>query len=335
MISYRKLKITAYLTCCLMALSVRVHAINNPIDTIPRFMAIHHQYSQMANDLLNSLSAQQKELLFHPFADTLRLKWQREPGQRNGLKLSDFTEPQKIMLHKLLRSGLSTQGYLKVTAEMFNEDIQKKFEPNLGRNEFWVEIFGTPSSTDLWGWKLEGHHLTVNFTLRGDKVIAHTPFLIGSNPANGKTDTARAGLLILNNEDELAADLVNSFTPDQLKKGYTTEKRHDIVYGEVDRKNIKVPEDGIYVTELRSDQRAMLRKLLEEYIKNFNPAEVPTADVILNEKARFFFMENRSAGKEYYYRIYNGTDLIECENYGNHIHCFWRSVNDFGKKVIK
>src|SRR6185312_9776431 len=290
---------------------------------------------ELAGDLLNSLSAQQKDMLFHPFGDTLRLKWQREPGQRNGLKLSEFTEPQKIILHKLLRSGLSTQGYLKVTSEMFNEDIQKKFEPTLGRNEFWVEIFGTPSTTDLWGWKLEGHHLTVNFTLQGDKIIAHTPFLIGSNPANGKTDTARAGIIILNNEDELAIDLINSFSADQLKKGYTTEKRHDIVYGEVDRKNITVPQNGIYFNELKPGQQAMLRKLLEEYINNFNPGETPSADAILNEKARFFFMENRVAGMEYYYRIYNGSELIECENYGNHIHCFWRSVNDFGKKVIK
>lgn len=325
----------ACLVWCLMALAGKLYAAGNPADTIPRFMAVHHQYSAMANDLLNSLSAQQKELLFRRFADTLRLKWQREPGQRNGLKLSDFTEPQKIMLHKLLRSVLSTQGYLKVTAEMFNEDIQKKFEPNLGRNEFWVEIFGAPSTTGLWGWKLEGHHLTVNFTLRGDKVIAHTPFLIGSNPANGKTDTARAGLIILNNEDELAIDLVNSFTPDQLKKGYTTEKRHNIVYGEVDRRNIKVPEDGIYFNELKPDQQAMLRKLLDEYIKNFNPGETPSAEAILNAKVRFFFMENRSAGLEYYYRIYNGSELIECENYGNHIHCFWRAANDFGKVAIK
>lgn len=217
---------------------------------------------------------------------------------------------------------------------MFNEDIQKKYEPNLGRNEFWVEIFGNPAEGGLWGWKLEGHHLTVNFTLKDDKVIANTPFLIGSNPANSRIDTARAGLTILNNEDELAIQLINSLNDSQLKAAYTTEKRHDIVYGEKDKQNLKVPEDGVYFKQLTPAQQDLFRTLLDEYIKNFNRGETPAINAILNSDARFFFMENRKSGKEYYYRIWNGKELIECENYGNHIHCFWRSLNDFGKQAI-
>src|SRR3569833_1280850 len=311
------------LLCLVTTVLANTSDWNQPIlrpDSSDLLITGRHKYTLLATEFLKSLTEKQKQLLHYGFNDTLRQKWQREPGNRSGVKLSDLTEDQKVLFHRLLRSGLSMQGYLKVTAEMFNEDIQKKVEPNLGRNEFWVEIFGNPAAGETWGWKLEGHHLTVNMTLKGDKVIANTPFLIGSNPANSRTDTARAGLTILSNEDELAIELINSLDENQLKSAYTTEKRHNIVYGETDKKNIKVPENGLYINRMSPIQQAILRTLLEEYVKNFNPGETPSVSEILNAKARFFFMENRSSGKEYYYRIWNGGELIECENYGNHIH---------------
>jgi len=249
--------------------------------------------------------------------------------------MDSLSEPQKIAFHELMRNCLSSQGYLKVTSVMFNEDIQKKFEPGLGRNEYWVQIFGDPSAGGWWGWKIEGHHLTVNFTFRGDKMISHTPFLIGSNPANGKTDSARAGLLILNNEDELARRLVNSFDDAQLKEGYTAEKKPKIVFSEQNRQQIKVPAQGIFFNKLSKGQQALLRTLTEEFINNFHPAEIPPIERILNSNTKFFYMDRKEAGQEYYYRIITGNILIECENYGNHIHCFWRSANDFGKDSIK
>ncbi|HZE85266.1 MAG TPA: DUF3500 domain-containing protein [Puia sp.] len=293
------------------------------------------KYSTLATKFLDSLTPAQKMLAQVSFGDTIRLHWMREPGQRQGLKMNSLTEPQKIAFHELMRNCLSSQGYLKVTSVMFNEDIQKKFEPSLGRSEYWVEIFGNPSAGNLWGWKIEGHHLTVNFTFRGDKMISHTPFLIGSNPANGKTDSARAGLLILHNEDELARRLVNSFDDAQLKQGYTAEKKPKIVYGEQDRQHIKAPAQGIYFNKLGKEQQAVLRTLTEEFINNFHPAEVPSIGRILNDNTKFFYMDRKEAGQEYYYRIMNGNILLECENYGNHIHCFWRSGNDFGKEAIQ
>src|ERR1700722_14572091 len=109
-------------------------------------------YVSKAEKLLSGISKDSLPLLQFPFDDSMRMKWERLPGQRMGLKLSHFTEAQKIALHELLRSCLSTQGYLTVTAVMFNEDIQQKAEPILGRNEYWVEIFGNPSANGFWGW---------------------------------------------------------------------------------------------------------------------------------------------------------------------------------------
>jgi hypothetical protein len=194
-------------------------------------------YADPGEKFLSTFKNGSLAVLHLPFNDTLRTHRKRLPGQRLGLKLSHFTEAQKIALHELLRSCLSTQGYLTATDVMFNEDIQQKFEPNLGRNEYWIEVFGNPSPVGFWGWKLEGHHLSLNFTFQGNRMIANSPFLVSTNPSNSITDSARAGLVILYKEEEIGRELVNSFTAEQLKKGYSSRKKTEIVYSEQDKKN--------------------------------------------------------------------------------------------------
>ncbi len=133
-------------------------------------------YTGRAEKFLAGFITDTLRVLQFPFDDSLRGRWERLPGQRLGLKLSHFTGAQKISFHELMRSCLSSQGYLTATSIMFNEDIQQKFEPNLGRNEFWVEFFGVPSEKDFWGWKLEGHHLSLNFTFKGNQMIFKQSF---------------------------------------------------------------------------------------------------------------------------------------------------------------
>ena len=290
-------------------------------------------YINRVEKFLSCISKDSLAVVQFPFEDSMRMKWERLPGQRMGLKLAHFTETQKIAFHELMRSCLSTQGYLTVTAVMFNEDIQKKFEPTLGRNEYWVEVFGNPSANGFWSWKLEGHHLSLNFTFRGNQMISNSPFLMSTNPANSITDSARAGLIILYKEEELGRQLVNALTEAQLKKGYNSRKKTAIVYSEQDKNNIHVPDEGIYYDELDKDQQRLLKTLVMEYFNNFNPGEVPSVDDFCNKKLRFFYVDCREKGKPHYYRFENGQQIIEYENYDNHIHCFWRTDNDFGKKI--
>ena len=245
-------------------------------------------YTTRAVKFLSLFSKDTLAVLQLPFHDTLRTHWERLPGQRLGLKLSHFTENQKIALHELLRICLSTQGYLTVTAVMFNGDIQQKFEPALGRGEYWIEVFGTPSPDSIWSWKLEGHHLSMNFTFRGNSMISNTPFLMSTNPSNSITDSARAGLIILYKEEEMGRQLVNSLNEEQLIKGYNSRPKTKIVYSEQDKKEIHVPDEGIYYGELNADQQKLLKKLVTEYFNNFNPGETPPLEEFCSKQLRFF-----------------------------------------------
>jgi hypothetical protein len=292
-------------------------------------------YTVRANNFLSSFPSDTLKIFHFPFDDSLRRRFERLPGLRQGLKLAFFSEKQKILFHELMRSCLSTQGYLTVTSIMFNEDIEKKFEPTLGRNEYWMEFFGDPSTNSFWGWKLEGHHLSMNFTFKGDKMISNSPFLVATNPSNSVTDSARAGLIILYKEEEMARDLLKLLSPEQLKLAYTDRKKPDSVYGEHDKEKISVPDEGIYFSQLSKDQQYLVKQLVTEYFNNFNPGEIIPVDQFCNNKLRFFYMDSRQKGKAHYYRMENGKQMIEYENYDNHIHCLWRTSNDFGKESEK
>ena len=292
-------------------------------------------YSARAQNFLSSIGPEKMKSLHFPFEDSLRGKWERLPGERRGMKLSQFDERQKILFHELMRVCLSTQGYLTITSIMFNEDIEQKVEPVLGRNEFWAEVFGDPQAGSFWAWKLEGHHLSLNFTFKGNKMISNSPFLMATNPSNSITDSARAGLVILYKEEEMARGLVNSLSDEELKLAYSNRKKPDSVYGEQDKENIRVPDEGIYFDQLDNGQKILLKALVVEYFNNFNASEIMNTDEFCNTKLRFFYIGSREKGKPHYYRMENGKQMIEYENYGNHIHCFWRTTNDFGKELIK
>ena len=179
--------------------------------------------SEVASALVHSFPESERAVFQRSFDDKRRKTWDRIPKVREGMKMDAMSKEQKTLLHELLRACLTREGYLLVTSVMFNEDIQQKFEPELGRNAFWLEIFGKPSEDSTWGWQLEGHHLSLNLTFKGSVMISHTPFLFGSNPQVADSDADRNGLCFVYEEESIAGALADSLNDSQRKRGYAAE----------------------------------------------------------------------------------------------------------------
>src|SRR6185295_16702122 len=149
-----------------------------------------------ANKLIAALTPDQKKIALFPFDGSEREHWGFVPSEmfpRNGLTIGSMSETQRARVHDLLRAGLSQSGYLTATSIMQLEDILRAIEDAGGgdaargrrmeRNpvKYFVSVFGMPSTTGNWGWRVEGHHVSLNFTIVNGNLVAATPQFFGSN----------------------------------------------------------------------------------------------------------------------------------------------------------
>lgn len=278
------------------------------------------------------------------FESEERFNWHFVPRERLGLPLEEMTLAQRSAAHDLLRAALSDRGYLKATGVFFVESVLRALEDgNPGRNpeRYYLTVFGDPAAEEPWGWRLEGHHLSLNYTSAGGG-LAVTPAFIGSNPARVPSGPY-AGYRLLGEEEDLGRALLAALTPAQRTRAVlSAEAPEEIVTGASRRAELEQFE-GIPVSEMTEAQRGLLLRLLESYTGNMS-REVARAQMEQIEAAgvdRLYFAWAGSAepGAAHYYRIHGPTLLIEYDNSqndANHVHTVWRDLrNDFGEDLLR
>ncbi len=301
--------------------------------------------SDAANAYLAALDDAERSRGVFQMADLERYDWHFIPRERRGLPWKDMTPAQRHLATALLASGLSQRGFIKASAIMSLEQILLELEQGKGPrrdpdNYSW-SIFGKPSLDGTWGWRVEGHHLSVNFTLVAGKGISATPFFLGSNPAEVR-EGPRAGLRVLAVEEDVGRELLRSLTPEQHKTAVIADEApKEIITG--NKRHISPSDpDGIAASDLAAAQKATLHRLIEEYVRRARP-EVADADLKRIEesgfeKVHFAWAGPDMPGQGHYYRIQGPTFLLEfdnTQNNANHIHTVWRDFNgDFGEDLL-
>jgi hypothetical protein len=334
----------AFFTVCATAL-VGIALVAQATNTAGAKMAA------AANTFLDTLTAEQKSKASFPFDSPERVNWNFVPLQdkdkkptRKGIKFEDLSEGQKDAARNLLKAGLSEKAYGQATTIMSLESLLAELEGNgaMVRNPNWyfVSVFGEPSSDGKWGWRIEGHHLSVNLTLDKGKVVSATPIQLGANPAEVKAG-ARKGLRTLPEIEDLAKELIKSLDAEQVKVAKQAKQ-----FGEVEAKPRVTAKDpvGLPYAKMTDGQKATLWKLMEAYA---NRATGEAAEEELRrakdaglDKVYFgYCIEEEKPGKPYTYRVQGPTFVIEflnvqadsAKNPANHIHSAWRRLPaDFG-----
>ncbi len=278
------------------------------------------------------------------FEDEERFNWHFIPRERHGLALEHMSPEQRSAAHGLLRSVLSSQGYLKATQIMFLETVLREIEargPRRDPENYYLSVFGTPSEGEPWGWRFEGHHLSLNYTSAGEG-LAVTPAFMGANPEEVTVGHA-TGLRVLAGEEDLARALALSLTASQRARAMLSETApDDILTGNDRRPKIGEPE-GLPASEMSSGQLAALRRVVEEYVRNVTH-DVATEQLAAIDEAGFENLHFAWAGslnpdEPHYYRIQGPTVVFEYDNTQNgarHPHSVWRDLtNDFGEDLLK
>ncbi|WZO98263.1 DUF3500 domain-containing protein [Isosphaeraceae bacterium EP7] len=302
-----------------------------------------------ANNLLASLSPEQRSKIGFEFGDPLRHDWHFIPRARKGLPIKEMSSEQHALAQGLLASGLSQRGFIRaetiISLEKILFDLEQGKGPTRDPELYFFNLFGTPGSTDPkqpWGWRFEGHHLALNFTIVGDKGVAGGPTFMGSNPGQVK-EGARKGLRALAEEEDLGRALVKSLDEARRKKAIILEVAPTDIISMASRKASPLEPAGILMADLTDDQKAQLNELVVLYAERLRP-ELAARDLakILKagvDKVGFAWAGGLEPGEKHYYRIQGPTFLIEYDNTqgnANHIHSVWRDFDgDFGEDILK
>ncbi len=275
------------------------------------------------------------------------------PGfPRNGLTLKDMQPAQRQLAHDLLKTGLSQRGYLTATQII-------DLETTLGATEaaerapgarvvfvrdserYFFSIFGTPSATGTWAWRMEGHHISLHFTIAKGAITVSTPTFFGSNPAEVRAGDKK-GLRVLGSLEDPARALLNSLDPPQRTKAVIPgDAPGDILT------MTRFPIDplapaGLVSADMTAKQRELLMAIVESYAAQMTPdiAALRTANLRKAgvEKIGFVWAGGAERGQKHYYRVQGPTFLIEFDNTqndGNHVHSVWRDfAGDFGRDLL-
>ena len=317
---------------------------------------------------LASLRPAQRRKAHYGFpASEERTRWFYTPNEQGGLPLAEMDPVQQRLAHRLLARGLSGPGYTTAATIMGLENPLDALEgwrrhyagraaPNRGRDPqlYYFTVFGDPAAAAddagdadavAWGWRCGGHHLSVSYTIVGDRLAA-TPLFFGANPA--ATPLVGPGVLRpLAGEEDLARELLAALSPQQrAAAALAATAPGDIL--QFNRPMVRDLGDprGVAAAALTAAQRKLLIALVRQYLDRL-PDEVAAAyaeRLALNAEGaafaatRFAWAGGTTPGEGHAYSVQGPRLLIEynnTQNHANHIHAVLRDPDgDFGADLL-
>jgi Protein of unknown function (DUF3500) len=245
------------------------------------------------------------------------------------------------LLHRLLRTVLSPQGYQKVLFiiqydEATHERLGKVNSPianRYGNQNYCFAIFGKPSPSHLWSWKFEGHHISLNFTY-SPRGVTGTPMFVGINPAL-MTAGPYAGTHLLFEENDFGNQLFASLSTKLKQKAIVSPhpKTADVLTRTGKEPHIK-ENKGVAYTQLNTHQQALVEKILRTWVENLTPtlAKEKMTRILTHKKNLYFSWQGTENTNELHYYSLKTTDFIlEFTNRDGgiyHYHTLWRDLSE-------
>jgi hypothetical protein len=316
-----------------------------------------HTHPQAASEmrgvalaLLNSLDATQKAAINYSYHDGERIFWYYPPLNRHGLALRDMSEEQRGLAYALMATGLTEDSNRQAQLIIEHEAVLGPLEEEQGQVTFrrdallhlWTIFGDTGSDAEPWGWRVEGHHVSLHYSVWGDRVLSVTPFFFGANPAEVRKGP-KQGLRILGTSQDIALELMESLDAGQKSRAIIyDEAPADIITFNSSKASLP-KEEGLPATAMSGTQREMLMALASEYVTRIR---CDLAEDKLNalrqgglEKIHLAWGGPIDRTQPHYYRLHGGDFVVEYDNRqngANHIHSVLRDVNnDFAADVLR
>lgn len=302
---------------------------------------------------LKTLNATEKSEVLRMFSDTLRFNWHFVPREREGLNLKRMSQTQRAAAMNMVQVVLSDKGYSQIKQIIDLENVLRVLEsrpPNDTRRDpenYAFLVYGTPGHKAPWGWRIEGHHISMHYTsVKGH--VSFTPSFQGSNPGHVLIEVPQKGVRVHGQEEDLGFQLMNTFSSDQRKKVVLAEKSPYEIFSLNKRQVTDMnPLVGLAMKDMTADQQELFKKLIATYLDRYHitlkKQQMSQLESAGMDNIHFAWMGNTTLkmgkGEGHYYRIQGPTFLIEFDNTqndANHIHTVVRDLtDDFAEDLLK
>jgi hypothetical protein len=294
-----------------------------------------------ANRFLISLDEGQRQKAMIAFDSANRLDWHYIPRSRSGLTLGEMRPTQADAARALFASVLNQRGLELLDGVRLLEGVLREQQGSFrDPARYYVSVFGTPGHFP-WGWRFEGHHLSLNVALPIAGRVSVTPFFTGAHPATVR-DGPNRGFRLLGASEDIARQIMAGLN-DQQRKAATIANRSfgEIVASPQREQDLGNPK-GLLLGEMTSAQRTMVEALMDRFLGTL------AADLLAQQKQRvmeqglatfrFAWAGSLTPGEAHYFRVHGPVTLIEhdnTQNGANHIHAVWRDLAaDFGRDAL-
>lgn len=339
--------------------------------------------AQAATDLLEVLPAELAEQVTYAVSDAERQRWAYYPREMagdsfGGVPLYDLDRAQRRAVWALVEAGTSTMAYAKVAAIgsldlVLDRQEQRRNVPLRDPARYWISIFGQPGA-GTWGWRFEGHHVSIHHTVHDGQVVASTPLFLGANPAEirhrgysvlrpcgQEEDVARTLLALLDTDQRRIAVLTENppidfvvtnvaRVPERAEPGnppmaMTMFQQHFDAMDPADKAALAFERDrpsGLAASAMSSAQREVLSDLVQLYVdrlpETLADRERARIDAHGLDTVHFAWAGSDTPRQPHYYRVHGGPVCIEydcVQDGGNHTHTVWRDPErDFAHDLL-
>lgn len=299
-----------------------------------------------ARTFLSTLNDRQRAVASFLFDDPERTRWAYVPQGRNGIPLQAMDAGQRAAAFELLGTGLSERGTGLARGIIELEGTLRELEGVWGLRRdpelYYLALFAGPAGTHPWGWRFEGHHLSVNVTDLGPHGQIVAPLFMGANPARVPSGP-REGTRLLAAEEDLAFELLHMLDLRQRARATIAAQTSGDILTRNDPVVGPMAFAGLPAAEMTVAQQRQLRRLLELYAGRMADSsasrQLQRIEEAGFERLHFAWAGAHQPREPHYYRIYGPTVLVEYDNTqggANHIHTVWRDLeNDFGGDLLK
>jgi hypothetical protein len=324
--------------------------------------------------LFDRLDSGQRARAVVPMDDENRTHWNFLPESgRRGVPMRDLDREQRYLAHRLIAQSMSVEGYAQVVQVMSLEHVLRELDaPRFGHvaahfrdpEGYFLTFFSQPQPDIDWGWRLAGHHLSLNFTIAGQDLLAATPCLLGSEP--GRFGPYR----VLGAEEDLGFALLGSLDPGQADAAtvhpvpppdFATRcvpelgaeewpdvhgvGRRDAPITDADREAlrwVKGQPRGLARGLMRPAQQRAFDDVVDSFVRRLKPdqagRELDRIRAAGLDELHLVWAGSHHIEQPHYFRVEGPVTLIEFDNTednANHVHCVWRDPgNDFGTDIL-